>query len=93
MILWQWASFVGLFLPAKIPYRKYRKVPNEILAIEGLHNFNVKVNLNAFRDNFHIFYKYCDSTYYMSLMLQYKKVYNNEKFRNKSVNKLRKKSN
>lgn len=80
--------FINLFNPLN---GKYRRVPNEILAIEGLNNFNVRIDLNAFRDNFDLFYKYCDSPYYLTLMSQYKKVYKDELIRNKSVDNLREK--
>ncbi len=69
--------------------RRYKQIPKDILAIEGLENFLIKIDLNAFRNNFQVFYKYCESPYIKSIMMKYKRIYSDKKFREQSIKDLR----
>lgn len=68
---------------------KYKEVPQEIKSINGLEDFMVKINLQTFRDNLTIFYKYSNSPYINDLIRKYLKAYKNINFRNKLVKDLR----
>jgi len=70
-------------------FGKYKDVPQEIKSIHGLEDFRIKVNLQTFRDNLTIFYKYSNSPYINYLIQKYLKAYKNINFRNKLIKDLR----
>lgn len=79
--------FTNVF--SSITSGKYNSVPEDIISKAGLEKFLYEVDLNTFRNNFQIFYKYCESPYIKSMMIKYKKIYYNTSVRNNTINELR----
>lgn len=68
---------------------KHKSIPQDITSIKGLENFLVCTDLNAFRDNFKVFYKYCESPYIKSIMIKYRRMFNIERCRKDTINEMR----